>query len=231
MSERVGEELARRDAYEFAKPYNRSGPIARANQLVGGGASNAEDSCSCHDVDHGGQALCALNGQSVGCAGHRRPPDASTQPWYRRRAPLVWPSLSTPSSWAGPSESRSACANRLDAVRWSPPHEGRDRVGSALMPRQGWFQPGALRRARLNAGMTQSELARRLGVAGGERVSRWELGLSVPRSNTVVRAAEVLGVEVGDLRGNNGAQPEPTRRHSCSPPVGRFQGRPVFVFM
>lgn len=76
------------------------------------------------------------------------------------------------------------------------------------MPRQGQFQRGALRRARLDAGLTQSDLARRLGVAGGERVSRWELGLSIPRPNTVLRAAEVLGVDIGDLLSGEGARPE-----------------------
>ena len=43
------------------------------------------------------------------------------------------------------------------------------------------MDPGALRAARERAGLTQHQLARLVGVAGGERVSRWELGTSEPR--------------------------------------------------
>jgi transcriptional regulator with XRE-family HTH domain len=67
------------------------------------------------------------------------------------------------------------------------------------MARQGHFQPQALRTARLAAALTQHELARLVGVAGGERVSRWELGLSTPRPETLARLAEVLGVEITRL--------------------------------
>ena len=38
--------------------------------------------------------------------------------------------------------------------------------------------PLALRDARLRMGLTQHELARLIDVAGGERISRWELGSS-----------------------------------------------------
>ena len=61
------------------------------------------------------------------------------------------------------------------------------------------IDPAALRRARTNKGLTQHELARLIGVAGGERVSRWELGTSEPRPDVLLRLAEVLGVEAADL--------------------------------
>lgn len=57
----------------------------------------------------------------------------------------------------------------------------------------------ALRRARERAGLTQHELARRVGVVGAGRVSRWEVGGVTPRPETLRRLAEVLGVEATDL--------------------------------
>jgi transcriptional regulator with XRE-family HTH domain len=38
-----------------------------------------------------------------------------------------------------------------------------------------------------------------VGVAGGERVSRWELGTSEPRPEVLLRLARVLGVPPADL--------------------------------
>nr|WP_238146845.1 helix-turn-helix transcriptional regulator [Ornithinimicrobium murale] len=64
--------------------------------------------------------------------------------------------------------------------------------------------PAALRRARLRAGLTQHELARRVGVAGGERISKWELGTAVPRAEYVHRLARELGTDVGALLGTTG---------------------------
>lgn len=55
--------------------------------------------------------------------------------------------------------------------------------------------PSALRAAREAAGLTQHELAREIGVAGGERVSRWELGTSAPRPETLRRIADSLAVD------------------------------------
>ncbi|QLQ09864.1 MAG: helix-turn-helix transcriptional regulator [Nocardioidaceae bacterium] len=59
--------------------------------------------------------------------------------------------------------------------------------------------PAALRAAREDAGLTQHQLARLIGVAGGERVSRWELGLSEPRPDALVRLARVLHIRPLDL--------------------------------
>jgi transcriptional regulator with XRE-family HTH domain len=54
--------------------------------------------------------------------------------------------------------------------------------------------PSALRAAREKAGLTQHELARIVGAAGGERISRWELGTSVPRPDFLVKLAQALDV-------------------------------------
>lgn len=61
------------------------------------------------------------------------------------------------------------------------------------------FDPEALRRARTDKGLTQHELARLVGIAGGERVSRWELGTTVPRPEALRHIAEVLDTDVSAL--------------------------------
>lgn len=56
---------------------------------------------------------------------------------------------------------------------------------------------GALiREARLRAGLTQSELARRMGTTQSA-VARWESGTTSPRFDTVVRAVRSCGLELG----------------------------------
>ena len=60
------------------------------------------------------------------------------------------------------------------------------------------IDPTALRAAREEAGLTQHELARLVGAAGGERISRWELGTSTPRPDFLVRLAKAL--EIPTLR-------------------------------
>ena len=57
----------------------------------------------------------------------------------------------------------------------------------------------ALRDARLRMGLTQHELARLVDVAGGERISRWELGSSAPRPEILHRLAQALNVAAADL--------------------------------
>lgn len=57
----------------------------------------------------------------------------------------------------------------------------------------------ALRLARERAGLTQSDLARMIGVVGGERVSRWELGRSQPRPDLLKRMALELGIRPRQL--------------------------------
>lgn len=67
------------------------------------------------------------------------------------------------------------------------------------MPDKLILEPDALRVARRRAGLTQHELARRVGVGGGERVSKWEIGGVTPRLEVLTRVASVLGVAVEDL--------------------------------
>lgn len=72
------------------------------------------------------------------------------------------------------------------------------------------IDPSELRAAREKAGLTQHELARLVGAAGGERISRWELGTSVPRPDFLVKLARALDIlmlrlvrldgEIPDLR-------------------------------
>ena len=61
--------------------------------------------------------------------------------------------------------------------------------------------PTALRAARERLGLTQHQLARLVGVAGGERISRWELGLDEPRPDSLARLARVLNAQVVELLG------------------------------
>jgi transcriptional regulator with XRE-family HTH domain len=55
-----------------------------------------------------------------------------------------------------------------------------------------------IRQARLRAGMTQSELARKVGVSE-RNIVRWEGGRHQPRLEHVVAIAEACGVHVADL--------------------------------
>ena len=56
------------------------------------------------------------------------------------------------------------------------------------------IDPSVLRAAREKAGLTQHELARLVGAAGGERISRWELGASVPRPDFLAKLARALDI-------------------------------------
>lgn len=64
--------------------------------------------------------------------------------------------------------------------------------------------PAALRAARRKAGLTQHQVARRLDVAGGEAVARWERGASEPKPPTLRRLADVLGITPGELLQRDG---------------------------
>ncbi len=74
------------------------------------------------------------------------------------------------------------------------------RVTSVLVVRA-QVDGAALRLARLERGMTQSELADVLRVAGGEGVSAWERGVNQPDVRPVPVLAEVLGVDPAALIG------------------------------
>jgi len=77
--------------------------------------------------------------------------------------------------------------------RWADPRYSRAvRAGADLDSK-------ALREAREARGLTQHQLARLIGVAGGERIARWERGASRPMPRLVHAMAEALEVSVGFL--------------------------------
>lgn len=53
---------------------------------------------------------------------------------------------------------------------------------------------------RRKADLTQQQLAELVGVTSGA-VSKWEQGVTIPRSDRLVIVADVLGVKVEDLIG------------------------------
>ena len=55
-----------------------------------------------------------------------------------------------------------------------------------------------IRMARVKAGMTQTELARKLNVKQGT-VGAWEIGYSFPRPKSMVKLCEVLNIRADDL--------------------------------
>jgi len=61
-----------------------------------------------------------------------------------------------------------------------------------------------LRRLRQKAGLTQAEVARRVGVRDGARVRAWERDDEQPLPGNVPRLAAALGVSAGDLFGVSG---------------------------
>lgn len=56
----------------------------------------------------------------------------------------------------------------------------------------------SVRRLREEQGLTQEELARRVGVSP-PAVSKWERGLAFPSMGKVVKLAEVFGVTVNEV--------------------------------
>jgi transcriptional regulator with XRE-family HTH domain len=68
-----------------------------------------------------------------------------------------------------------------------------------------------IRAARLAAGMTQAELAARLG-AHQSSVSGWERGL-MPRATRLAQIAEILGTTVEYLLGKKAAQ---KKKRNCN---------------
>lgn len=61
---------------------------------------------------------------------------------------------------------------------------------------------------RTEAGMTQDDLARRLGVTN-KAVSAWETGKKQPRYPKVEKMAEIFGVSIPDLMGLTESEPVP----------------------
>ncbi|MEE2061584.1 helix-turn-helix transcriptional regulator [Rhodococcus artemisiae] len=60
------------------------------------------------------------------------------------------------------------------------------------------FNPDALRQARLNAGYSQTEVARVAKVGTGT-IRRWEQDDSSPQVDLLARVVEVLGVTIADV--------------------------------
>ena len=56
----------------------------------------------------------------------------------------------------------------------------------------------AIKDARIKAGMTQAELAERLGISP-QAVSQYERGKKNPRLSTIQKFADALGIDVSDL--------------------------------
>ena len=59
-----------------------------------------------------------------------------------------------------------------------------------------------IKKARLNVGLTQSEVAEKLGVAQAQ-YARWENGGRNPKDETVKKLAEIFGVTFDKLQGRN----------------------------
>lgn len=59
-----------------------------------------------------------------------------------------------------------------------------------------------IKKARLDAGLTQKEVAEKLGVAQAQ-YARWENGGRNPKDETVEKLAEIFGVTFDKLQGRN----------------------------
>ena len=59
-----------------------------------------------------------------------------------------------------------------------------------------------IKKARLDAGLTQIEVAEKLGVAQAQ-YARWENGGRNPKDETVKKLAEIFGVTFDKLKGRN----------------------------
>ena len=57
---------------------------------------------------------------------------------------------------------------------------------------------GRIKVSRIKAGMTQTELASKLGVTQGT-VGAWEIGVSYPKPTNLVRLSEILKIPIDKL--------------------------------
>lgn len=56
-----------------------------------------------------------------------------------------------------------------------------------------------LREARENAGLTQTEVASRLGYSNSQFISNWERGLSTPPLNTLRTLSKMYHIDMDEL--------------------------------
>jgi transcriptional regulator with XRE-family HTH domain len=82
-----------------------------------------------------------------------------------------------------------------------------------------------LRRARKTAGLSQEECAFRAGIHPNN-ISAYERGVATPRVRTLLKLAEVLGVQAVDLRGPVEREPPQSLAEHFGERV-RFQRRRV----
>lgn len=102
------------------------------------------------------------------------------------------------------------CAERLDAYDRGVDAEGCGPYALGLAVMESWttVDGAALRAARIRAGLTQHELAHLIGVAGGERISIWELGTSAPRAETLPSLAKALAIPISGLLPESQGSPD-----------------------
>lgn len=92
-----------------------------------------------------------------------------------------------------------------------------------------WFA-GRLRELRGAAGLTQEQLAERVGVKR-DAIARWERGTREPSWSNVVALADALGVTCEAFRQQPGPAPEPQAGRprkvpAAAPAPKRPRGRP-----
>lgn len=59
-----------------------------------------------------------------------------------------------------------------------------------------------IKKARIAAGLSQEELARKLGVSA-KTISAYETGRAIPPSPTLIRIAEIVKISIDELTGNS----------------------------
>lgn len=63
-----------------------------------------------------------------------------------------------------------------------------------------------IKEMRERAGLTQAQLAQRLGFESQSLISMWETGERTPRSEKLPELAQILGCTIGDLFGEPGGR-------------------------
>lgn len=57
-----------------------------------------------------------------------------------------------------------------------------------------------IREARIRGGLTQKQVAERLGLNSYQSVAQWESGKRNPKINTLLKLAEILGYDILDIQ-------------------------------